>query len=206
MLERFKDSGPYAAVSTYFSNTKFFKKLGDTLLVMLILLTYGVAAGHIKLPTPAHTVRASFNQSRQIQKELDIAQDKAQANFVGNFKFHNGTQGLDGFNFMKYSLTGFSAKLGISVDAEAMQSIPIVVNMPLVAALVDDKCYSAFPNPTSPKYTLALQMGIKSYTACPVNDNKHNLVGFVIFGSGDITPPTEVAVKEAAKAVQLFQR
>lgn len=206
MLERFKDSGPYGAVTNYFKNTKFIKKLGDCLLVVLVIMAYGVASGHIKLPQAHHTVRSSFNQSRQIQKELDIAQDKHQLNFVGNYKFHNGTQGLDGFNFMKYSLTEYSAKLGITVDTESLQSVPIVADMQLVAALVDDKCYSTTPTPGNIKYTTNIQMGIKSYTACPVNDSKHNLVGFVQFGSDSITPPDVAVVKEAALAVQLFQR
>lgn len=205
MLERFKDGGAFSVISTYFNKTPFFKKLGDALLVVLILITYGIAAGHIKIPEPRHNVRASFNESRQIQKELDIVQDKYGINFVGNFKFHNGTQGLDGFNFMKYSLTEYSAKLGITVDAEALQSVPIVVNMPMVAALVDDKCYSAMPNPSSPKYIIAMQMGIKTYTACPVNDGKHNLVGFVVFSSDSTTPPEQSIVQEAAKTIQLFQ-
>ena len=205
MLERFKNGGVFSVISHYFNKTPFFKKLGDALLIVLILFAYGVATGHVKLPATHHSVKASFDTSRQIQKILDVHQNKTNIVFAGHFNFHNGTQGLSSFNFMKYSLTEYSARLGVHVDAEALQNIPIVVNMPMVAALVDDKCFTSFPNPASPKYIIALEMGIKSYTACPVNDKRHNLVGFVVFGNDTLTPPAETSVQETAKEVQLFQ-
>lgn len=212
MLDKLKDTTAYGAVARYLSETKFLRKCMDITLVIVLMFAYGFATGKIHLPEawkpnpPTHTVEHTFKQSNQIQKIIDGEQYLNNYNFIGSFKFHNGIQGLDGFNFMKYSLTEYSTGMGIMVDPLEMQNLPIVINMPMVSSLVEGKCYSAKPNPKSPTYLTAMKMNLQSYTVCPIRSRQGQLVGFVAIGVNKPEAPLEEQVRKITNQIQIYQK
>lgn len=210
MLKELKTVTGFQAVSNYFVKSKWYRKAFDAILVCLIMIVWGFSQGHIKIESfnvpSTHTVEHTFKQSNEIQKILDGEQYKNQYNFVGSFKFHNGTQGLDGFNFMKWSLTEYSSGIGISVDPLEMQNIPIVINMPMVSALVEGKCYSSVTIPKTPLYITALRMNVQSYTACPIVSRQNQLIGYILVGVNTTTPPSHESVEMIVDKIEIFRR
>lgn len=210
MRDKLKSVSGYDAVTKYLTNTKWFRKMFDVILVCMILLVYGFATGKINpshFYNPAsHTVEHTFKQSTEIQKILDGEQYKNEYRFVGSYKFHNGTQGLDGFNFMKWSLTEYSTEIGVQVDPMELQNIPIVVNMPMVSALVEDKCYMSVPNPKSPTYYISKRMGIHAYTSCPIFSRQRQLVGFILVATDQTIAPDQTKVRAIVEQISIYRK
>lgn len=199
-------------VTRYLNTTKPFRKILDVILACILMIIYAVATGKIPLPSlphynaPTHTVENTLRQSTEVQKVLDIAQNKHNLYYVGYYRYHNGLQGLDGFNFMKWSLTEYSTALGVRVEPLNEQAIPVLANPTMVGAHVDGKCYQGVPNSNLPLYANMIRMGTLSYTSCPVYSRQKQLAGFVYVASNTQTPPPVDIVQTIANDISIYRK
>lgn len=197
-------------VKSYLTETKWHRKLLDALLICVIILMWGVANGNVnisKLYNPFdHTVESTLIQSSAIQKIIDGEQYKNDFRFIGSFKFHNGTVSLDGYNFMKYSLTEYSTQIGTMVDTPKLQNVPIVMNNRMIRTLAEGVCYSDVPDPNNSLYSTFELMEITQYISCPIYSTKDHLAGFIMIGVRGTELPSVIETSNIASRIRIFKK
>lgn len=147
-----------------------------------------------------HTVEDSFSQSDFITSILNGERYKFGCEVLTHLRFSNGVTSLDGsFNFIRFSISEFSAAPHLSVNVQEYQYIPISINLALVSAMVKNELYCKDVDYTSPMYRQFTQMNIKSYCAYPVRNKHGMLTGFLFAGSSnkDKLPSTDDLVRIA---------
>lgn len=200
------------AIIKYFKTTKPLRKVLDVTLLCILMIVFGMATGKLPIPpiphynAPNHTVENTLRQSTEVQKVLDVSQNKYNLHYIGYYRYHNGLQGLDGFNFMKWSLTEYSTALGVRVEPLNEQAIPVLANPTMVGAHVDGKCYQGVPNANLPLYAASIRMGVQSYTSCPVYSRQKKLAGFVYVASNTPTPPSVDIVQNIANEISIYRK
>lgn len=170
--------------------------------VLIIIYLISNKYIEIKLPTK-HTVRHMYEVSDRIQTTLTGRMYGADYRYIGLFLFHNGQHSLHNFSFIKFSLIAFSQSASTAMDIQALQNLPITTNLPMINALLDGVSFSAQVSPYSPVYNTHLKMGVNYYTASPVHSKNGQLTGFIIIGSYDKIPETNIS-EEIAKEIEPF--
>lgn len=170
--------------------------------VVVVFYLLSMKIIEINLPNK-HTVENTCKVSEDVNRILLGEQySHDDYNFVGHFRFHNGVSGVDGFNFMKFSLTEYANAVSVTVDPMTFQNLPIIINMHMVSALIDGVPYSAGISPQSPMYLEMTKLGIQTYTAVAVKSKQGLLSGFVYVGSKTEHAPDADIVKRIAEKVQ----
>lgn len=210
-------------ILSYFKTTTFINKLLDSMILLFIVIGVGMALGSIpfhwsiviaplligsmawanyRYKQSIHTVENTYDQTSRIHRILSGEQYSNDFAFIGHFRFSNGSTSLDtGFNFMKMSMTEYALPEGTVIFPQRWQELPIVINLPLIAALSSGKTYSGTINPSSAMYTELRRANIQSYTAIPITGDRGSLIGFIYVGSNTETPPDVKICKKIAERV-----
>lgn len=199
------------SIKSYLFKTPWYRKVLDAFLICLVLLFWGISTGKVNIQhtfyNPSkHTVENSLKQSGEVQKVIDGEQYKNNYRFIGSFKFHNGTVSLDGYNFMKYTLTEYSAQTGTRVDPQLFQNVPIVMNNPMIRTLADGKCFVGVPDRNSSSFVSYEQMEVTSFTACPIYSIQKQLSGFILVGQRNEEAPTEHDVTSITNKISVYRK
>lgn len=199
------------SIKSYLFKTPWYRKILDTFLICLVLLFWGIASGKVSLETKfynpsTHTIEHTLQQSSQVQKVIDGEQYKNDYRFIGSFKFHNGTVSLDGYNFMKYTLTEYSSQMGTLVDSQLLQNVPIVMNNKMIRTLADGKCYTGYPDKTESSFLVYEQMEVTSYTACPVYSLQKHLSGFILVAVRNTPAPSHSEVVSITDKISIYRK
>ena len=209
MLEKAKTFTGYQWVANYLAKTSIKRKIVDTLLLCLILIVWGYASGKITTPLiniKPHTVEASLDKVRQVQKVLDVYQVTNQYSFVGHYIFHNGQASLNGsFSFIKYSLMEYSSNYGVRVNPMEWKDVPIQMSIPMITAFQERKCYTKVVGYDDVQLIHYREMNVDEIITCPIFDRKGNLASFVMVGANRNKLVDQSAVELLAKEVSVLQ-
>ncbi len=210
MLEKVKSIAAWNVVINYLNKTKWYRKLFDALLIALLLLVYGVVSGNVKLehqilsPT-SHSLENTLKQSEGVQNILNEERKQNGYRVVAHYMLHNGTQSLDGYNFMKYSLTEYSTSVGVKLDPLLHQNVPTMMNDPMIQAIGAGKCYRGLPDPYSSRYFVYQEMEVEKFMVCPVYSNER-LSGFVFIGVREGDLPNDADLIGIASKISIYRK
>lgn len=191
-------------VASYFTNVTFFKKLQDLLVISALLAVYGFASGKIKFPETnvTHTVHESYEISSKVKSQLTESIDKPEETLVFRGIFHNGQQSLNRkFHFIKWSSVEYATQPYLNFSQKSFIDVPMTSDIHMVAAFLDNKCYSKQITPLDPMYNQYIALNTRSITTCPIFDNSGLLYGFVLVGRDDTFATDEKDVRELATKV-----
>lgn len=189
----------------YFQNTKLIKKLEDAAIICLLMLIWGIATGHIKLPVfNRHSVLTSYNTSASVQSALNKHFSKDDKNtFAARFLFHNGVESINGsFKFIKFSMLESVSMEYLNINPTEWKDIPYSVDLNMIDTLLKGKCYFAIIQHNYPLYTHFNKLNTRSIGACPLFDNKGHLEGFVMIGRSDVYKVDEAIITNTTKEIQ----
>lgn len=208
MINKLKEASSLDVISRYLSRTKVLRKILDVLLICLIMLVFGYATGKLKLPVielKPHTVEASLDRTREVQKVLDVFQSSNKHSFVGHFIYHNGQSSLNGsFAFIKYSLMEYSRDYGVLVNPMRWKDLPIQMDIQMSLKLQHNGCYFKLITYEDSQFVEYRELGTTQIVACPIFDRNNNLASFVLVGSRSLIDIEQVKV--LSKEVSALQR
>lgn len=172
-------------IANYLLNTKWYRRLADTLLICLICLVYGIVRGTIPIPTFTYqpTVEHAHIQSEEVRTVLNEVQHKYNPSITANILFHNGLKSLDGtFSFIKFSLSEYVSKPFISINPIDFKDVPYSIHLDMISAFMKHECYVTHIGTTHPFYFQYTRINTKYILACPMYNKQHNLNAFILLG------------------------
>jgi len=132
-------------------------------------------------------IRSSLEQSVRINVALEtiILDNDKDISRAYVYKYHNGTDSLNGVPFMFKSQTHEVTTNGISSEINNLQGVPIAVNIPQAQAFLAGNCYTlTVPDNVDGLFNQGyvqslVNRGTLSVLSCPLQDNRGTLVGYL---------------------------
>lgn len=210
MFDKVKSVASGQSIVKYLSSTKWYRKIFDALLLALLLVVYGIVTGKVKIEhrifSPStHSLENTLKQSEGVQTILNEERKQNGYRVLAHYMLHNGTQSLDGYNFMKYSLTEYSVSMGVKLDPLLHQNVPTMMNDQMIQAIASGKCFTGYPEQHSSRYFIYEEMEVNKFMVCPVYSGLY-LSGFVFVGVRDEELPKQMDLMTLANKISIYRK
>lgn len=169
----------------YLEQRVFYKKMLDVVFVILLLVAgYSVYFTHINVDRISDALFRDFSEkfvenltaALNAEPALERMRIQTGADSAVLFRYHNGTEGINHFSFIRKSATNI---VGSNVEIDRLQQLPTSADTEQLLHHINGECIFRSVDDANPFVSIFRLAGIRFYGSCPVFIGERDLIGYV---------------------------